>query len=200
MRLFLLISSLAFFRVAHVIGDENLFSDGIYEPLDEWTTGPDLGDAPEPLFGNLDGAQLTQDTNLELASLSINDELNTDLWASCPASGLGKRDGEHPSCNVPLRKEEVPTLPTLREVEKAVGNTPNSEPDTTPLRVNDVVPLYRADSKCPPTNPWHLCCICDDAFALEVCQDCLLCTSSRFLISSLVVQLPCGTETVCMTR
>ena len=182
MRFSLLVSSLALFRIALVIGDESLFSDGPYQPLDEWTTDPGLGSAPEPLLWNLDGGQLTQDTTFDLASLPISDESNTDLWATCPPNGLGRRDDGHPSCNVPLKKEDTPTLPTLRDVQKAVGDTPNSELDEMLLRANLVDPMYQPDSRCPPTNPWHMCCICDDAFALEVCQDCFLCKSARFLL------------------
>ena len=76
MRFCFFISSLALFRVALVIGDENLFSDGIYEPFDEWATESGLGIGSEPLLWNLDDGQLTQDTNFNLASLPINDESN----------------------------------------------------------------------------------------------------------------------------
>lgn len=88
MRFCLLISSLALFRVALVIGDENLFSDGLYEPFNEWTTEPGLGIGSETLFWNLDHGQLTQDTNFNVASLSINDQSNTDFWAICSPGGL----------------------------------------------------------------------------------------------------------------
>lgn len=180
MRLFLSVCSLALLRVTHVVGDGNFFSDAPYQPLDEWTTEPGLGNAPEPLLLNFDGGQLTQDNTFDLASLPISDESNTDFWASCPPNGLGKRGDEHPSCNLPLKKEDIPTLPTLRDVQKAVGDTPNSELDEMLLRANLVDPIYQPDSRCPPMNPWHMCCICDDAFALEVCQDCFLCKSAPF--------------------
>ena len=88
MRFCLLISSLALFRVALLIGDENLFSDGIYEPIDEWMTEPSLGIGFEPRFWNLDHGQLTQDTNSNLVFLLINDESSTDFWASCSPGGL----------------------------------------------------------------------------------------------------------------
>lgn len=188
MRFCLLTASLALIQVAFVIGDEDLFSDELYEPFEEWAAEPSLGSglgiSLEPLLWNLDDAQLTQDSNFNLASRPMNDEPNTDntdFWASCSPGGLGAR-AEPQSCPVPLRKDEAPTLPTLRDLEKAVGNTPNFHPETEPLRENTIVPLYRADSKCPPTHPHHLCCICDDAFAFEVCQDCFLCKQSSPLL------------------
>ena len=184
MRLCWWISSLALIQSASVFGDENLFSEGLYDPFDEWTTGPAPGSDPEPFLWSLDDdGQLIQGTDFDLASLPINDESNTDFWASCPPVGLGKRDYEAQSCTVPLRKEEIPTLPTFTDVEKAVGNPPDPEAQKGPVRENTIVPLYRPDSKCPPMNPWHLCCICDDAFALEVCQDCLLCKSACFRLT-----------------
>lgn len=199
MRLFLSICFFALFRVAHVISDENLFSDGPYQLLDEWTTTPALGTGPEPSLWNLDDGQLTQATTFDLTSLPISDDSNLDLWASCPLNGLGKRDDPHPSCNVaPLRKEDVPKLPTYEDVKKAVGDTPpNTELDELLLRANLVDPMYLPDNKCPPTNPWHMCCICDDAFALEVCQDCYLCKSAPFSqFTPLVLELLGELETV----
>ena len=81
---------------------------------------------------------------------------------------------------------EVPTLTTIRYVEKAVGNTPNSEPEKDSLRENQISPLYRADSQCPPTHPHHLCCICDDAFAFEVCQGWFSCKQALCQLPSLL--------------
>lgn len=188
MRFCWLISSLVLTQPAFVFGDENLFIDGLYDPLVEWTIasapeydpGPAPGYDSGPLLWSPDDGQLIQDSDFGLASLPINDVSSIDFWASCPPVGIGKRDGQAPSCPVPLRKEEIPTLPTLSDLENAVGNPSEPEAERGPLRENSIVPLYRPDSKCPPMNPWHMCCICDDAFALEVCQDCFLCESARF--------------------
>lgn len=168
MRFHLVIFSLALIQTAFVAGEDNLLNDGLHEPFDEWTTLPDPSTDPESLLWNLDDEQLTPDNNFNLASSS------TDFWASCSPGGLGARD-EQRSCPATPKKDEVPTLPTFRDLENAVGNTPSSEPEEDPLRENQILQFYRADSKCPPTNPHHLCCICDDAFAFEVCQDCFLC-------------------------
>ena len=75
MRFCFLISSLAPFRVTFAIDDENLFSDELYEPFDEWTIEFDFGIDFESLLWNHD-EQLTQNINFNLASLSINDESN----------------------------------------------------------------------------------------------------------------------------
>ena len=92
-----------------------------------------------------------------------------NLWATYPPDGLEARD-EKPFCPVLLRKN-VPIISTLKHVEKAVRNTPSSESENDPLRENQISSFYRADSKCSFTYSHHLCCICDDAFAFEVCQD-----------------------------
>ena len=176
--------SLPLILIAFVFGEESLLTDGLFEPFDEWTLEPaigldlDLGLDLDPLTWNLDGDQSTLDTNFNLASLPVDEESSADFfWASCPLGGIGARD-EQLLCPAPLSKEEVPTLPTFEDIQNAVGNTgiaTGSEPERKPGPKTQIVPFYRTDSKCPPTHPHYLCCICDDNFALEVCQDCFLC-------------------------
>lgn len=186
MRARLVTFPLALILIALVVADEDLLDDGLDQLFDGWTTEPasvsdsDPGTDPGSSLWSLDGGGLIQDSNVIIASLPINeDESGTDFWAGCSPGGLGARDDQR-SCPVPLKNEDVPTLPTLRDVEKTVGSTPGSAPQKEPGIRSQIVPFLQPDPKCPPTHPYHLCCICDNSFAYEVCQDCLLCKQVFF--------------------
>lgn len=99
------------------------------------------------------------------------------LLTSCSSSTtdrLDARDDNGASC-VPRLEFNLPSLPTLEQIEKAVDTPPDPGPKPDPSPANQITPFLRQDSKCPPPYPYQLCCICDDRMMYEVCQDCISC-------------------------
>lgn len=178
MRLILFLLSVINLHLTAALGGENiLFSDGLHAPEDfqDWTTDSDFSTQLLAWIPKSDGDRdaFTEGSNFNLAPLPTFEDQNSDYLTSC-SSPSGLRAREKDSCPSSLKKEDIPVFPTFGEIENAVS-PPGSELGKKPPPVNQIVDFYRAENKCPPTNPHRLCCICDDAFALEVCQDCVYC-------------------------
>lgn len=150
--------------------DASIFSGEPTSNADEkWLTDPSF--SSELVGFNPDDNMLTGATDFDLWSSPVENPNGNSLASCSTPHGLGARDDV--SCPVPLKDGDIPKLPQNLDDLVNMGNSPNTEPKEATPPVNEIQQFFRKDPKCPQTHPHHLCCICDGAFAFEVCQDCV---------------------------
>ena len=172
MRFSLLLFCVAFIQIDVSFANENV----PYYDLFGSSTSLDPGAENVIAWNNMVDERPIGDVNSNFdIYFPTSDDSTTDyLFASCPSSDtLRARDGAS-YCPQPPQTEHILSFPTLDQLENSI-NSPGSGDKSEALPQNNMLQFFRADAKCPPTASNHLCCICPDDYALEVCQDCLPC-------------------------
>lgn len=170
-------------QIGTVISDpfDNLF-DSSGSANEELGTFEAVGSAS--IFDSGVGEDLFNDDQPDQAfDLTLLDETDDPLIASCPSTGkLGAR-GEADSCRPggsikPTDESSDLTLPTLDTLEDLMlldGN--NKDMDTLESHFTlDVLQIQTSEEKfCPITHPHHLCCVCNGDVPFAQCQACTIC-------------------------
>lgn len=160
--------------------EDDFLNDDIFatpESVGDWTTDLDRGAAGLFMLNSDDDGVVMDDEDFSLALLPTTgeDPIASYLAGGCSApGGIETRDEDSLCPVVPLKKEDVPTLPTFGDMQNA-GENPDIDTEEPPLSPTEVLPANIKDRDCPPTHPHHFCCICDGVFAFEICRDCVGC-------------------------